>query len=104
MCIRDRGHKCEYRKQIREELVDDAVTEGIVAVVSKPKFASMMQEKINIKVDTSMLDQEIANHEKQLRQFYSIKSVSYTHLAAHQYGKAAGSSGHDPWDFRCRPE
>jgi len=34
----------------------------------------MMQEKINMKVDTSMLDQEIANHEKQLRQFYSIKS------------------------------
>ena len=27
-----------------------------------------------MKVDTSMLDQEIANHEKQLRQFYSIKS------------------------------
>ena len=69
-----RGHKCEYRKQIREELLDDAVTEVIVALVSKPKFASMMQEKINMKVDTSMLDQEIANHEKQLRQFYSIKS------------------------------
>ena len=33
-----------------------------------------MQEKINMKVDTSVLDQEIANHEKQLRQFYSIKS------------------------------
>ena len=69
-----RGHKCEYRKQIREELLDDAVTEVIVALVSRPKFASMMQEKINMKVDTSMLDQEIANHEKQLRQFYSIKS------------------------------
>lgn len=27
-----------------------------------------------MKVDTSVLDQEIANHEKQLRQFYSIKS------------------------------
>ena len=69
-----RGHKCAYKKQIREELLDDAVTEVIVALVSKPKFASMMQEKINMKVDTSMLDQEIANHEKQLRQFYSIKS------------------------------
>ena len=69
-----RGHKCEYRKQIREELLDDAVAEVIVALVSKPKFASMMQEKINMKVDTSVLDQEIANHEKQLRQFYSIKS------------------------------
>ena len=44
---------------------DSAVTEVLVALVSKPKFASMMPEKINMKVDTSMLDQEIANHEKQ---------------------------------------
>lgn len=40
-----RGHKCDYRKQINEELLDDAVAEIIVALVSKPKFAAMMQEK-----------------------------------------------------------
>ena len=33
-----------------------------------------MQEKINMKVDTAAIDQEIANYEKQLRQSYSIKS------------------------------
>ena len=33
-----------------------------------------MQEKINMKVDTSTIDQELANHEKQLRQYYSTKS------------------------------
>ena len=64
----------DYRKQINEELLDDAVAEIIVALVSKPKFAAMMQEKINMKVDTSTIDQEVANHEKQLRQFYSTKS------------------------------
>lgn len=69
-----RGHKCDYRKQINEELLDDAVAEIIVALVSKPKFAAMMQEKINMKVDTSTIDQELANHEKQLRQYYSTKS------------------------------
>lgn len=69
-----RGHKCDYRKQINEELLDDAVAEIIVALVSKPKFATMMQEKINVKVDTSTIDQEVANHEKQLRQYYSTKS------------------------------
>ena len=69
-----RGHKCDYRKQINEELLDDAVAEIIVALVSKPKFAAMMQEKINMKVDTSTIDQEVANHEKQLRQYYSTKS------------------------------
>ena len=40
----NRGHKCTYNKQIREELLDDAV-EVIIKLVSNPKFASMMQEK-----------------------------------------------------------
>ena len=69
-----RGHKCDYRKQIREELLDDAVAEVIVKLVSNPHFAAMMQEKINMKVDTTAIDQEITNYEKQLRQDYTIKS------------------------------
>ena len=69
-----RGHKCDYKKQIREELLDDAVAEVIVKLVSNPNFATMMQEKINMKVDTTAIDQEIENYEKQLRQDYSIKS------------------------------
>jgi site-specific DNA recombinase len=69
-----RGHKCDYKKQIREELLDDAVAEVIVKLVSNPQFAAMMQEKINMKVDTTAIDQEIDNYEKQLRQDYSIKS------------------------------
>ena len=69
-----RGHKCDYRKQIREELLDDAVAEVIVKLVSNPKFAAMMQEKINRKVDTAAIDQELANYEKQLRQHYAVKS------------------------------
>lgn len=40
-----RGHKCDYRKQIHEELLDSAVAEVIVKLVSNPKFAAMMQEK-----------------------------------------------------------
>ena len=68
------GHKCDYRKQIREELLDDAVAEVIVKLVSNPHFAAMMQEKINMKVDTTAINQEITNYEKQLRQDYTIKS------------------------------
>ena len=33
------GHKCDYKRQIREELLDDAVAEVIVKLVSNPKFA-----------------------------------------------------------------
>ena len=69
-----RGHKCDYKRQIREELLDDAVAEIIVKLVSNPKFADMMQQKINRKVDTSAIEQEIANYEKQLRQSYSVKA------------------------------
>ena len=69
-----RGHKCDYKKQNKEELLDDAVAEVIVKLVSNPQFAAMMQEKINMKVDTTAIDQEIANYEKQLRQDYSIKA------------------------------
>ncbi len=68
------GHKCDYKKQIQEELLDSAVAEVIVKLVSNPKFAAMMQEKINMKVDTTAIEQEIANYEKQLRQSYSVKS------------------------------
>ena len=42
--------------------------------MAHPKFAAMMQEKINSKVDTTGIEQEIAAAEKQLRQYYSVKS------------------------------
>ena len=68
-----RGRKCDYKKQIREELLDDAVAEVIVKLVGNSKFAAMMQEKINSKVDTAVIDAELADFEKQLRQYYAVK-------------------------------
>ena len=68
------GHKCDFRKQINEELLDSAVAEVIVKLVSNPKFAAMMLEKISMKVDTTATEQEITAHEKQLRQSYSVKA------------------------------
>ncbi len=69
-----RGHKCNYKKQIREDLLDDAVGEVIAKLVSNPKFAAMMQEKIGSKVDTAAIDGELADYEKQIRQYYAVKS------------------------------
>ena len=69
-----RGQKCDFNKQIQEEVLDNAVVEVIIKLVSNPKFAAMMQEKINSKVDTTAIEQEIAAAEKQLRQHYSVKS------------------------------
>lgn len=69
----NRGHKCTFNKQIREELLDDAVSEVIIKLVSNPKFATMMQEKINMKVDTSAIETEIDNYQKELRKSHLTK-------------------------------
>lgn len=68
------GHKCNFKMQIQEEVLNGAVAEVIVLLVSKPKFAALMQEKINSMVDTTAISDEIANHEKQLRRYYSVKN------------------------------
>ena len=68
-----RGHKCDYRRQMHEEMLDVAVAEVISKLVSNPKFSDLIRSKINMEVDTSTLDQEIANYEKQLRQLYHNK-------------------------------
>ena len=80
-----RGHKCDYRKQINEELLDDAVAEIIKRLVSNKKFADMMKQKINMEVDTFELDQEIANYEKQLRQCCSNKDAIIRDLDSIDY-------------------
>ena len=69
----NRGHKCDYKKQINEEFLDAAVAEVITKLVSNPKFASFMKEKINMEVDTTAIDQEISNYRKQLRHNYALK-------------------------------
>ena len=70
-----RGHKCDYKKQVHEEMLDASVTEVISKLVSNPKFSDLIRSKINMEVDTSALDQEIANYEKQLRQLYHNKDT-----------------------------
>lgn len=70
----DRGYKCDYKKQINEELLDDSVAEIISRLVSNPKFATMTQKKINMQVDTTAIEQELENYESKLRQSYAVKA------------------------------
>lgn len=56
-----RGHKCTYSKQLQDEKLDSAIAEVISKLVSNPKFADMIQKKINIKTDTVEVEKEIAN-------------------------------------------
>ena len=68
-----RGHKCTFSKQIREELLDDAVAEVVTKLVQRPKFAAKMQEKINTEVDVRAIEQEIANYNRELRHETTLK-------------------------------
>lgn len=68
-----KGQTCTFSKQINEEELDASIVRIISSLVSEPEFASLMQEKIHSKIDTSELDQEINALETQLKQFYAIK-------------------------------
>ena len=80
-----RGHKCDYKKQVHEEMLDASVTEVISNLVSNPKFSDLIRSKINMEVDTSALDQEIANYEKQLRQLYHNKDAILSDMDSLDY-------------------
>ena len=50
-----RGHKCDYKKQVHEEMLDASVAEVISKLVSNPKFSDLIRNKINMEVDTGAL-------------------------------------------------
>ena len=77
-----RGHKCDYKKQISEDKLDKAVIEVLSKLVSNKKFAGLIRSKIDMEVDTTALDQEIAALEKDLRQCYLNKDAKFPRTTA----------------------
>ena len=49
------GQKCDFNKQIQEEVLDNAVVEVIIKLVSNPKFAAMMYDEFNYDASDGML-------------------------------------------------
>ena len=80
-----RGHKCDYKKQVHEELLDASVAEVISKLVSNPKFSDLIRNKINMEVDASALDQEIENYKIQLRKLYHNKDTILSHMDSLDY-------------------
>ena len=80
-----RGHKCDYKKQVHEELLDASVAEVISKLVSNPKFSDLIRNKINMEVDTSALDQEIENYKIQLRKLYHNKDTILSDMDSLDY-------------------
>nr|MBQ4457531.1 hypothetical protein [Clostridia bacterium] len=56
-----------------EDLLNSAVIETIRRLVSNPKFIDLMEQKIDTKVDTTEIDNEISNYNKQLKHINGLK-------------------------------
>ena len=67
------GHKCGYKRQWKQESVDNAVAEVIGDLVNKPKFEEAIRQKIGAQIDTKELEKELAQLHKQLRQLNGAK-------------------------------
>ncbi len=67
------GHRCDYHKQWNQHVVDKAVEEVILKLVSNPSFEKALQEKIDSKVDTSLLEAELKSMKKQHQQYIGAK-------------------------------
>ena len=80
-----RGHKCDYKKQVHEEMLDASVADVISKLVSNPKFSDLIRNKINMEVDTSALDQEIENYKIQLRKLYHNKDTILSDMDSLDY-------------------
>ena len=68
------GHNCSYRKQWSEDKVNDAVEEVIRKLVQNPKFEEAILKKIGARIDTSEVEKEIEELEKQHRQLTGAKN------------------------------
>ena len=67
------GHKCGYKRQWKQEMVDAAVEEVIRNLVTKPKFEQSIRQKISAEIDTKELETELTQLNKQLRQLNGAK-------------------------------
>ena len=68
------GHKCGYKRQWKQELVDNAVEEVIRKLVNNPKFEDAIRQKIGAQIDTKELEAELTQLHKQLRQLNGAKA------------------------------
>ncbi len=67
------GHRCGYKRQWKQEMVDAAVEEVIRDLVNKPKFEQSIRQKIGAQIDTKELEPELSQLNKQLRQLNGAK-------------------------------
>ena len=60
---RKRGHHCDYSSNLKKSDIEPLIVEIIKELVQDESFASEIKRRIGIKIDTTKLEQEIANYE-----------------------------------------
>ena len=68
------GHRCEFFRQPSEKELNGAVQEIVMSLVNNPKFSEKMKEKVNNKVYTSEVDEDIQRLEHNLKALEIKKS------------------------------
>lgn len=67
------GHRCDYKKQWGQDVINDAVAEVIQKLVQNPKFSEAIRAKIGSRIDTDELEKELDAFRKKLRQLNGTK-------------------------------
>lgn len=64
----ERGHKCDYTKQVKKEIIETEVIGAIRELVDNPIFAEEIKKRIGTQIDTVEIDKEIAGYTAKLKE------------------------------------
>ncbi len=68
------GHKCAYRKQWSEDVINAAVEEVIRKLVTNPKFTEEIKKNIGASIDTEELEREHTGLQEKKKQLIGAKN------------------------------
>ncbi len=67
------GHKCDYKKQIHQDKLNNSVEEILFKMVCNPKFKSAITEKLRSKIDIDELQSQMNTLKKEIKRLYALK-------------------------------
>jgi len=74
------GHKCTFRKQIHQEVLNGAVEEVILKMVNNQRFKEAIMDKLHTKVNVDEIKNELSNLKKRLKQLTGSKDKLGTQI------------------------
>ena len=70
-----RGVECNYKASLRKDIIEPDVIDAVRDLVKDPLFAAEVKDKIGKEVDTTEIDKEIKNYNKNLKQVKNSKET-----------------------------